>query len=202
MHDQILKEVDSAKYLGVHIHKKLSWNTHVNYTVKKANQTRCFLQRNLRTCHPDVKLQCYKTYVRPILEYASIIWDPHTNTNIDKLEMAQRKAARFITNDWKYTSSPTTMLQNLNLKSLQQRRNENKVKYMHKILHGKVDTLTSMAPRARNANLRLIPINARIQAYQFSFFPSAITLWNTLPVPVVNDVNFDSFSNYIHTHNF
>ncbi|MGB1915940.1 MAG: RNA-directed DNA polymerase, partial [Paracoccaceae bacterium] len=36
MHNQILEEVDSAKYLGVHIHKKLSWNTHVNYTAKKA----------------------------------------------------------------------------------------------------------------------------------------------------------------------
>ena len=45
MHNQVLEVVDSAKYLGIHIHKKLSWNTHINYTVKKANQTRCFIQR-------------------------------------------------------------------------------------------------------------------------------------------------------------
>ena len=32
MYDQILELVNSAKYLGVFIHKKLSWNTHVNYT--------------------------------------------------------------------------------------------------------------------------------------------------------------------------
>ena len=30
MHGQILELVDSAKYLGVFFHKKLSWNTYVN----------------------------------------------------------------------------------------------------------------------------------------------------------------------------
>ena len=28
-----------------------------------------FLQRNPRTCNRDFKVECYKTYVRPILEY-------------------------------------------------------------------------------------------------------------------------------------
>ena len=202
MHNQILEVVDSAKYLGVHIHKKLSWNVHVNHTIKKANKTRCFLQRNLKSCSSEVKLQCYKTYVRPILEYASVVWDPHTTTNVDKLEMAQRKAARFIHNDWRYTSSPTVMLQNLNLKPLWQRRRENKVKYMHKILHGSVASLATMAPRARNVNLRLIPIHARILSYQHSFLPSTINLWNNLPISIINDNNFDSFAKQIQAHSF
>ena len=122
MHGQILELVDSAKYLGVFFHKKISWNTHINYTAKKSNQVRCFVQRNLRTCHRDIKLQSYKTYVRPILEYGSMAWDPYTASNIAKLKMFQRKAARFISNDWSYTSSPTTMLHNLNLQTLHQRR--------------------------------------------------------------------------------
>ena len=36
--------VSIAKYLGVNIHDKLSWNTHINQVVKKANNTRAFLQ--------------------------------------------------------------------------------------------------------------------------------------------------------------
>ena len=91
MHGQILELVDSAKYLGVFFHKKLSWNTHINYTAKKANQVRCFVQHNLRTCHQDIKLQSYKTYVRPILEYGSMAWDPYTASNIAKLEMVQER---------------------------------------------------------------------------------------------------------------
>ena len=105
MHGQILELVDSAKYFGVFFHKKISWNTHINYTAKKSNQVRCFVQRNLRTCHRDIKLQSYKTYVRPILEYGSMTWDSYTASNIAKL-MVQRKAARFISSDWSYTSSP------------------------------------------------------------------------------------------------
>ena len=89
MHSQVLEVVDSSKYLGIHIHKQLSWNTHVGHVVKKANQVRYFLQKNLRNCHPEVKFQCYKTYIRPISEYGSIVWDPHNNGNIEKVEMVQ-----------------------------------------------------------------------------------------------------------------
>ena len=33
IHDPTLEEVDSAKYLGVHIDSKLNFNTHVDATV-------------------------------------------------------------------------------------------------------------------------------------------------------------------------
>ena len=46
---------------------------------------------------PGKKLdQCFKSLVRPILEYSSSVWDPHTQRNVNKLEMVQRRAARFV----------------------------------------------------------------------------------------------------------
>ena len=36
-----------------------------------ANLKTQFLQRNLRKCNREIKLQCYKTYIRPIIQYAS-----------------------------------------------------------------------------------------------------------------------------------
>ena len=202
MHEQTLETVDSAKYLGVFIHKKLSWNTHIDATVKKANQVRCFLQRNLKSCQPDIKLKSYKTYVRPILEYGSIVWDPYTDVNINKLEMVQRKAARFIYNDWRYTSSPTTMLHNLSLPTLQQRRTEAKVKYIHKILHGNLEFLSSLVTCARTSNIRITPIHARVLPYNNSFVPSAARLWNNLPTHIVNEIDFNKFSTSISNHDF
>ena len=56
-------------------------------------------------------------YIRPILEYGSVVWDLHNKGNIQKVEMVQQKAACFISNDWRHTSSPTNMLLNLNLKT-------------------------------------------------------------------------------------
>ena len=78
IHGHILKETTQAKYLGVTINNKLSWNSHVDQVTKRANQTTAFLRRNLSSCSKDVKAKCYKTLVRPQLEYAATTWDPHT----------------------------------------------------------------------------------------------------------------------------
>ena len=71
--DYHIHGLDCAKYLGVTINKKLSWQPHVDAICKKANQTRAFLQRNLKNCYPEIKEQCYKTHVRPQLGYASVV---------------------------------------------------------------------------------------------------------------------------------
>ena len=81
--------------------------------MKKATNSLNFLRRNIRDCPPRVKEQCYKTLVRPTMEYASCVWDPYTNTNIKKLEMVQRRAARFVKGDYDRTSSVTAMLDEL-----------------------------------------------------------------------------------------
>ena len=47
--------------------------------------------------------------VRPILEYASSIWDLHTTVNIQKLQSIQRHGARFCLNDHSRYSSMTNM---------------------------------------------------------------------------------------------
>ena len=92
-----------------------------------ANLKRQFLQRNLRTCNRDIKLQCYKTYVRPIIEYASLVWDTSNKNVIQKVESVQRKAARFIFNDYNKDSSVLKMMKKLNLDSIELRRTVKKL---------------------------------------------------------------------------
>jgi hypothetical protein len=48
--------------------------------------------------------------VRPKLEYSCSIWDPYTHDNINKLEMVQRWAARYVQNNYHNTSSVTSMI--------------------------------------------------------------------------------------------
>ena len=60
---QDLEVVSNAKYLGVHLSNKPSWNSHINRTAKKANKTLGFLQRNLRINNSDTKAAAYKTLV-------------------------------------------------------------------------------------------------------------------------------------------
>ena len=44
MHGIYLENVTQEKYLGVILHRKLSWKTHISNVVAKANSTRYFLQ--------------------------------------------------------------------------------------------------------------------------------------------------------------
>ena len=75
IHGHILAETDTAKYLGVSLHKHSSCSPHVNATAKKANGTRAFLQRNLCKAPTAVKTRTYESLIRPILEYSGVAQD-------------------------------------------------------------------------------------------------------------------------------
>jgi len=42
----------------------------------QANAAQAFITRNINHCTTHIESNCYKTFVRPILEYASPIWAP------------------------------------------------------------------------------------------------------------------------------
>ena len=113
IHGTALRTVDQAKYLGVTLHRNLSCKLHIHNICKKSNSTLGFLRRNLRKCPSSIKEQAYKTYIRPTLEYASSVWDPHTKDLISHIEMVQRRAARFVKADYSQQSSVALMLESL-----------------------------------------------------------------------------------------
>ena len=47
----------------------------------------------------------YTTFVRPIMEYANAVWDPHQHYLIGNIEMVQWQAARWVKQDYRLTSS-------------------------------------------------------------------------------------------------
>ena len=112
-----------AKYLDVTLDSKLSFNKHVDTICMKANTVLSFIRQNLHTQLIHVKSQAYRMYIRPILEYSSIVWTPYTKRNIDKLKAIQRQAARYVMDDYRYNSSVSSMIQLLKWNSSSIRRN-------------------------------------------------------------------------------
>ena len=86
LHQQILEQVQSAKYLGITITDDLDWGQHISEISSKATRTLGFLRRNLAFAPRQTKDVAYKTLVRPQLEYASPIWHPHVKTQIQQVE--------------------------------------------------------------------------------------------------------------------
>jgi hypothetical protein len=203
IHGKRLAFVSDAKYLGVKLHQKLSWTPHTNMVVKKANSTRAFLQRNLRSCPEAVKAQAYVSFVRPILEYACSAWDPHgalNKQNRQRLEAAQARCARFATGNWQRTASVTQMLSRLGWESLQERRARCRVHMMYKIVNNHVDIRASdyLVPmphtvRTRGAHVKFVQPHANKHVYANSFFPAATSWWNSLPASTTEAATFEAF---------
>ena len=100
-----------------------------------------FLRKNFRECTPKVKSATYTTMVRPTLEYASAVWDPHKQWEAQLLEKVQHRAARNVNNNYTDRSpgSVTPMLENLKCTSLEHRRRQIRLEMLYKINKGLVD---------------------------------------------------------------
>ena len=123
-----LENVDNIKYLGVTIINDLKWNTHISNICTKANRTLGFLRRTLFSCPQNVRKAAYKGMVRPIFDYGSSVWDPHTDMLQEELEKVQNRAARFVTRKYVYeTGSMTDILGQLKWESLKKRRKDDRL---------------------------------------------------------------------------
>ena len=120
LHGHTLEVVDSSKYLGVTIKHDLSWGTLIQNTVSKANRTLGFLRINMKDCTKPVKDLTYKAMIRPTMDYSSTVWDPALQTHITTLEQVQRRAVRYVNNDY-HSRTPgcvTKMIDDLNCQPL------------------------------------------------------------------------------------
>ena len=88
--------VKNHPYLGVMLSNDLTWNPHVENIVVKATKSFGFVRRNLYPCSENTTRSAYVTIVRQNLEYATAVWDPYRQEQIDSIEAVQRRAARFI----------------------------------------------------------------------------------------------------------
>jgi hypothetical protein len=205
LHGHILEQVTSAKYLGITITSDMKWNTHIANICKKANNTLGFLKRNLNISNPSLKEKAYKTLVRPTLEYACSTWDPYQQNNINKLEGVQKRAARYVRNNYNYNSatSVSNIVKDLNWAVLQDRRKNTRLCLFYKIVNNKVkidpsDKLipTGRASRAHNGNsFRQQQCSTNIR--RDSFYPRTIRDWNALPSSTVSAVSLESFKTHL-----
>jgi hypothetical protein len=59
-----------------------------------------------------------------LVEYASIVWNPYTKTEINKIEAVQRRAARYVVSNQRNRFSVSNMLQRLKWRPLANRRKD------------------------------------------------------------------------------
>ena len=199
LHGHILERDTAAKYLGCTISSDLKWGKHISTNCSKANNTISFLKRNINISNKSIKDKVYVSLVRPTLEYASSVWDPYQQNDIHRLEMVQRRAARYVTNRYHSTSSVSSMIEQLEWTTLQERRKHSRLLMMYQLKNNivRVDASSKLIPNeqpSRNNNEQALRIpSCKTTVRNDSFYPRTIKEWNTLPNCAVSALSPESF---------
>ena len=176
------------KLLGVTFDSKLSFRQHLHAVSTRACQRLGFLRKASHVLDHRGRLCAYKGFVRPVLEYAPLVWMGAAPTHLARLDRVQRRAMAII--------GPQTLLQ-----SLSHRRTVAGLTFMYKLHYvAGPPQLTSLLPqpaavppasprtrtqiaRTQRHPLQLLPdLSHTAPDYATRSFPhSLIELWNTLP---------------------
>lgn len=195
LHGHTLEVVDHVKYLGVTIQGDLKWDKHITNVSNKANSSLAVLKRNVRIPSKSIKAAAYKALVRPHVEYCSTVWDPSAKYLQDRLEMVQRRSARWACNSYRSgpnSTGPSEMLRNLEWPPLLTRRTTARLCLLYKMANNLVlmptrtllvsyPYLTKNMPPHAFIPLDLLPVK---QYFSNSFFPKTVNDWNLLPYNV------------------
>ena len=132
----------------------------------------------------------FTTYIRPIAEFASLLWTPTSVRSCDRFERVQRAFTKQITGF--YQLAYDRRLQLLNLDKMTVRLIINKLCTMFKIIHGLIDlplsdiNLSLAVTNTRSNGIRLVLPAPRTNNMLHSYSYSTGKMWNSLPIDVVN----------------
>ena len=138
-------------------------------------------------------LNHYKAILRPKLEYWSSIWDPRKgieNNGSYRLEMVQKRAARWVLSRYDPLASVTDMLTDLGWITLEHRRVVARLVLLFKIVNGLVamdprDNLKKPTRSSRHTKEHsFLPVSCNTESYRMSFYPRTVNQWNCLPQPI------------------
>ena len=186
-----INPVTSHKHLGVTFSSDGSWHSHI-MNIKQKAWSRVNIMKCLKFRLDRKSLEMiYFAYVRPILEYADVIWDNCSQNDKNDLEKIQYEAARIVTGCTKLVSI-NSLLTEIGWQKLSDRRRNHKLIMFYKMVNQiSPEYLQNLVPNyvgpynLRNVN-DIPRIPARTAQYFDSFLPSSVREWNSLNPEIRN----------------
>ncbi len=203
MGDVNIEVVDEEKDLGVKVDNELSFDSHIEGQVNKANKLLGLIRRSFDNLEAETFTILYKSLVRPILEYCNVVAHPQFERQRKLLEGVQRRATRMVPQlrglDY------IQRLEKLKLPSLYYRRARGDIIEAYKYLHGlyQVDPCPleiDQKGNTRGNSLKLLK-KRHEKAVRKNFFTyRVVNPWNKLPDEVVLAPTINTLKNRLDKH--
>ena len=91
-----LENTTMEKDLGVIMDGELKFHNHVAQAAKKASGVLAQIRRTMACLNETTITLLYKGIVRPLLEYANVIWHPRYKMDVEAIETVQRRATKLV----------------------------------------------------------------------------------------------------------
>ena len=190
--DTRIPRSDCHKDLGIILSVDLSWDKHYKIITSRAYKLLGLIRRTLSSCHSTTTMtRLYVSLVRSQLFYCTQVWRPHLMRDILNIERVQRRATKYILND--YTSSYKTRLILLNLLPLMYLFELHDILFAIKSLKSPTIQFNitnyinfNPANTRSGASNKLIPTHHLNNLSRHSYFHRLPSLWNAMPVIDLN----------------
>jgi len=132
-----LEHTTSEKDIGITFDQKLNFEIHINNKVKTANMMSGLIRRSYKYLTPETFVPLYKSLVRVHFDYATAVWSPYKQKEIELVESVQRRATKQLPG---MKNLPyEERLKSLNLPTLSYRRHRADMIEVYKIMNGLYD---------------------------------------------------------------
>ena len=202
-----LEKTTGEKDIGVKVDEKLNYKSHIQSQINKANSIMGLIRRTYT--HLDIESFKYLfiALVRPHLEYAAAVWNPHTKQDTEDIENVQRRATRQI--PALKNMSYTERLKKLNLPTLKFRRIRGDLIETFKIVKGIYDPKVTQglfheakANKTRGNEYKLEKTHCRRDVRKYSFTQRVVNIWNSLPNYIRSAPSTEVFKSRLKTYFF
>ena len=129
--DEQLNIISGDKILDVYVDNNIAFSGHIDYTAKKITSNIWLLSKIKRFLSVEHRVQFYKTYILPHLDYCNIVWGCTSQTNLQRLFRLQKRACRIIL-DYNVTNISESM-ESLKILTIYGRLFLQKAKFMYKV---------------------------------------------------------------------
>ena len=205
MGNRNIKEVKEHKHLGLTLQQNGKWNLHIKEIAAKAKKKVDILRGLMYKLNRKSLERLYLSFIRPGLEYGSMIWDNCNDYEKQELENVQLAALRAITGAKRGTSH-ALLYGDTGIEKLQDRRDRRKLVQMYK-MHNKdspqilrdilPNTTKERTARVLRQDSKTTLVKWSTTSLHTSFLPSTIEKWNNLPEYIRKTGSVEQFKGYI-----
>ena len=181
----IIDEPNTVRDLGVIIDTDLNFQDHIRSIVQQASVRASVVRRSFKNTSVAFHVQMYKTFIRPLVEYAMPVWSPQYDCDGLSVELVQKRFTKYLPNY--FYLSYQQRLDKLDIVSLGFRRSVADLVLLYKLARGHCCVDLSNfgvhpAPARAGHEYRFYNIAAAKNVRHHYFSSRAIRLWNSLSV--------------------